>query len=338
MRFRISRSAALFALIGLASMAHADIVVLKNGDRITGEIQEIWDNDVIIEPAYDDDVKVTISLDDIEYLDSDRKFEVTLKDGREVVAELVGRGPEGKQRIAIDGKITLINLSQLEELDKIEDYFDWESHIDFNFSIDKGNTDALNTRFFTDTKLKLGDHRHIVTLTLSREEQNRITTKDQTLLQYNYNWLFNDPWFFGIAASYERDPIRNLDHRIILGATAGRDLWNKPRLFLNVQAGLGYLSEKDTGNDDNESMAVIWALRYRQDFFASDLELHHDDSINAYVTGRANTVFKTVTGLRYEITDLLYFNTDLIFDYETEPLDGAENEDLSFVVGLGVEF
>lgn len=338
MRFRISRSAALFALIGLASMAHADIVVLKNGDRITGEIQEIWDNDVIIEPAYDDDVKVTISLDDIEYLDSDRKFEVTLKDGREVVAELVGRGPEGKQRIAIDGKITLINLSQLEELDKIEDYFDWESHIDFNFSIDKGNTDALNTRFFTDTNLKLGDHRHIATLTTSREEQNGITTKEQTLLQYNYNWLFNDPWFFGIAASYERDPIRNLDHRIILGATAGRDLWNKPRLFLNVQAGLGYLSEKDTGNDDNESMAVIWALRYRQDFFASDLELHHDDSINAYVTGRANTVFKTVTGLRYEITDLLYFNTDLIFDYETEPLDGAENEDLSFVVGLGVEF
>ena len=73
-------------------------------------------------------------------------------------------------------------------------------------------------------------------------------------------------------------------------------------------------------------------------FFATDLELYHDDTINAYVTGRTNTVYKTVTGLRYEFGDLLYFNTSLVFDYETEPLEGAANEDLSCVVGLVTEF
>jgi len=44
---------------------HADLVVMENGDRITGEVIEIWDNDVIIEPEYDDDTKVSISLDNV---------------------------------------------------------------------------------------------------------------------------------------------------------------------------------------------------------------------------------------------------------------------------------
>jgi hypothetical protein len=49
-------------------------------------------------------------------------------------------------------------------------------------------------------------------------------------------------------------------------------------------------------------------------------------------------VIKTSTGARYEITDLLYANVSLDYDYESEPAGTAENGDLSLVVGLGVEF
>ncbi len=34
--------------------AQADLLVLKNGDRITGDIKRIWDSEVSIEPAYAD--------------------------------------------------------------------------------------------------------------------------------------------------------------------------------------------------------------------------------------------------------------------------------------------
>ena len=54
--------------------------------------------------------------------------------------------------------------------------------------------------------------------------------------------------------------------------------------------------------------------------------------------GRDNTVFQTTTGAKYEITDLLYFNIEALFDYESEPVDGAENEDLKLLVGFGLEF
>jgi len=249
--------------------------------------------------------------------------------------------------IEIDGNRTSITYDQLEQLDEIDSYYDWDSRIDFNFAMNKGNTDSLNTKFYADTNLKLGDHRHIADLTLTREEQNRITTRESDLLRYNYNWLFGKFWFLGGAASAERDPIRDLDHRVIVGVTIGRDIWDKPRRTMNFQVGLGYLTEETTPVDElgnplptnsNQSIAAIWQYRFRYDLFGDDLEVYHNNSLNWNITGRTNAVIKTVTGLRYEITDLLYLNTSLDFDYETEPAGEAENEDLALVIGLGLEF
>ncbi len=327
--------------------AHADLVVMKNGDRITGEIQEVWDGDVVIEPEYDDDTQISISLGNVAYIESEREFEITMADGRKVVAKLSGRGAGGKQLLEIDGKNTSITLDQLDELDEIDDYYDWDSRVDFNFAMNKGNTDSLNTKFFGESILKLGDHRHLADFTLTREEQNRVTTRESDLLRYNYNWLFGELWFLGGSASAERDPIRDLDHRLIGGLTIGRDIWNKPRRAMNFQIGLGYLTEAFSPEDElgnplpstsNQSIAALWQYRFRYDLFGDDLEIYHKNSVNWNITGRTNAVIKTVTGVRYEITDLLYLNTSVDFDYETEPVGEAENEDLAVVIGLGVEF
>jgi putative salt-induced outer membrane protein YdiY len=329
------------------SVAHADLVVMKNGDRITGDVLEIWDNDVIIEPEYDDDTKISISLDNVDYIESEREFEITMADGRNVIALLPGRGAGGEQLLEIDGKRTSISYDQLEQLDEIDDYYDWDSHIDFNFALNKGNTDSLNTKFYADTNLKLGDHRHIADVTLTFEEQNRTTTRDNDLLRYNYNWLFGKVWFLGGSASAERDPIRDLDDRFIVGVTIGRDIWDKPRRAMNFQVGLGYLTESSSPDDDlgnplptesNQSIAALWLYRFRYDLLGDDLEIYHNNTLQWYVTGRTNTVVKTVTGVRYEITDLLYLNTSLDFDWESDPAGEAENEDLALVIGLGVEF
>lgn len=328
----------LLMLVAIATEARADQLTMKNGDRISGEIQRIWDKEVVIEPELDDDVNVTIDFENVAYIESEREFEVELADGREVIAKLVGPADDGQQLIEIDGVTQPIALADLYEVDEIDDYFDWESHIDFNASINKGNTDSVNTKLYADTNLKLGDHRHIADLTLTREEQNHVTTRDQDLFRYNYNWLFDDPWFLGALLSAERDPIKDLDLRLILAALIGRDFINTPDTILSGQLGMGFLTEEDTLGETEQNGVAIWQLRYRQDLFTDDLELFHDHSINLYISGRNNTVLKTSTGARYEITDLLYANVSLDYDYESEPAGTAENDDLRLVVGLGVEF
>ena len=128
-----------------------------------------------------------------------------------------------------------------------------------------------------------------------------------------------------------------LNSRVILGAGIGRDIWNTPRRSLSMQIGVGAQNE-DIAMATDQSGVLIWSLRYRQDFFSDDLELYHNNSIAHNFSGRTNTSYKTTTGLRYEITDLLYANLSLDYDYETDPVDLAVNEDVALLIGLGAEF
>ena len=69
-----------------------------------------------------------------------------------------------------------------------------------------------------------------------------------------------------------------------------------------------------------------------------DLTLFHDNNGTTTVSGRSNDIFQSRTGVRYEITDLLYFNLQFDFDHESNPAEGAEKTDTTTLLGMGLEF
>ena len=325
----------IIAAVLTTSISQADVLVLKNGDRITGDIKKIWDSEVSIEPSYSDEFNVDAEI--IDYIESDKEFDIELSSGEEVTARLSGVDDDGNQLITVNGESETISIAQLYELDEIDDPIEWDSNVDWSMSLNTGNTESLNTKVHGDTELRLGDHRHLGDISFIREEQNKESTKEQDMLTYGYNWLFRDPWFVFAGYRFERDPIRDLDNRSIISSGMGRDIWNNPRLTLSIQLGVGFISEK-IADTAEESSTGIWSLRYRQDLFSEDLEIYHNHSIVRYLSGRDNTIYKTTTGLRYEITDLLYATFSVDFDYETQPAEGVSGEDLAMLFGVGVEF
>lgn len=325
----------VLATLLATQLVSADVLVLKNGDRITGDIKRIWDSEITIEPDYSDEFSVDVPA--VDHIQSEREFEIELEDGTSLLAELDGADSDGNQIVRAGEETLAIPLAELLELDEPEKDFDWESNVEFSAALNSGNTDSVNTKLRADTTVKLSDHRHIGEIIFVREEQDSETTKDQELFKYNYNWLFRDPWFFSAQLSLERDPIIELESRVILSAGMGRDIWNTPRRAMSVQLGAGAQTE-EIGMLSTESTVLVWSLRYRQEFFQEDLELYHNHSITSNVSGRTNTSYKTTTGLRYEITDLLFASLSVDFDYETEPVDVAENEDVALLAGFGLEF
>ncbi len=313
-----------------------DVLVLKNGDRITGEITRIWDDEVTIEAKYTDEFDVDLPA--VAYIESEREFEIDLADGRELVVTFPGADAEGNQIIKTGSGTEILLLSNMLELDEPEDYYDWDTLVDLSGDLKKGNTDSRNVKLRAETTLKLGDHRHIGDITLFREKLVDVTTKDQTIVNYNYNWLFNDPWFFSALTTFERDPIIQLDSRVTVSAGIGLDIWNTADRSLNIQLGVG-VRDEEIGNLSETSSVATWVLRYSQDFFSDDLNLFHNQSIIPTLNGRTNTSYRTSTGLRYEITDLLYANISLDYNYETNPVDMAtDSEDIVLLFGLGLEF
>src|SRR6056297_3720130 len=65
-----------------ARAASADVVWMTNGDRITGDIKRVWDNELFLETPYADEFP--IALDAVARIESDDPFEIELRDHSEI--------------------------------------------------------------------------------------------------------------------------------------------------------------------------------------------------------------------------------------------------------------
>ncbi len=68
------------------------------------------------------------------------------------------------------------------------------------------------------------------------------------------------------------------------------------------------------------------------------ISVFHNHQIYRNLSGRKNTVFNSQTGLRYNVMEGISFKMQLDYDYDTEPPAGAEDYDLTFLVGAGIDF
>jgi len=229
---RAHAASLLLIFLALPAAALADRLVMTNGDVITGTISKISDGDVYIEPSYADEFAV--SLSEVASIENDKILEIELKDGTEVEGQFAGTGVDGEQVMLIDGSPMSVNVANLAQAEEPAEWYDRVSHAELNTTINSGNTDSRNALIFADTRLKLGEHRHMGDITIRRDETDGESTKKQDLLRYEYNWMFNEPWYTGVTATYERDPIRDLDHRYSLAGIIGRDLIDDANRFLEV--------------------------------------------------------------------------------------------------------
>lgn len=329
-----SAAAALFLALALPGAALADKLVMKNGDVITGDISLIDDDEVTIEPPYTDEFSVDLA--DVSSIETDEEFDVVLVDGREAPARFAG-GADGQQTLIVEDKSYQISLDQIDMAEEPEPWYDRDSHVDLNATVRDGNTDSSNVLFFADTRLRLGDHRHVGELTFARDEVDGVDTKKQDLFHYEYNWLFNDPWYLGATATYERDPIKDLDHRYTLGALVGRDIFDDNVKFLTVSLGAGW-SEEELGGVTDSGGVGLWALNYTHDLRDGDLEFFHNHTLNYQFYGENNAIFKSNTGFRFDVWEDIYANFSVRYDYETEPAPDTRSYDTTVAIGIGAAF
>jgi hypothetical protein len=325
----------LFLLCLLPGALLADQLVMKNGDVITGSVSKISDGKVYVTPAYADEFAV--SLAEVASIRNDKVLEVEMKDGSEMTAQFAGVSESGEQILVVDGAPQTVVLDNLADAEEPPAWYDRVSNVDVNMTINSGNTDSRTSLIFANTRLRMGDHRHLGDVTFRRDETDGVRTKKQDLFRYEYNWMYNEPWYTGVTATYERDPIRELDHRYNVAGIVGRDLIDNAHQFLTFSVGLGYSEEKIAGNAESGAVG-IWRLIYEHDFRGGDLSFFHNDTVTYQFYDVNNTILKTNTGFRYDIIDDVYTSVSLRYDYETDPAAGAENEDTTLVIGVGAEF
>ena len=327
------RKMLIFVLLsGWSIRSFADAVFLENGDRISGTIKEIWGDILIIEPEYSDPIE--LDRDIVVGIESDRELAIEL-DGSKETPYLMSRSlKEG--RVVLDAEDTKFDvaLDSIKRAEEIKD-FDWDIKFDLGSTFSRGNTDSQTTNLQWDGNLMIKDHRIKSDLFISREEVAGEKTKAKDRVNLGYNYFFIDQWFLAVNLAAERDPISLLNSRYSLSPAIGYDFLDDPNRFLHVQLGAGYSSER-ANNLTSTSTTIDWKLNFYWELLNGDLQFFHDQNLLKNLEGRKNLVFYSQTGFRYEINEDIYLNFQANYDYDSQPAGNAKEEDLTFIIGAGV--
>ena len=319
----------------LSSSARAeDVVILANGDRITGEIHRIWDGELLIEPAYADEFPIELSA--IERIVSDREFEFELDHERKITGRLEPDG-SGRAILVTENGRRSISLTEIEELEEISEGWDWTVRTDLSLNGSEGNSDDQQFSWQGYGRLENARHRHEVDVRVDQASRDGVRSQDRTRANYVYSWFMSDYWFLRAGIGGERDPVRDLDRRISAGGGLGYQFFDDAHRRFEVSLSTVGIDE-ELGDRTDQSLAARWNADYRQELLSGDLEFFHRHAVWHYISGRETTLLQTSTGFRWDVWADIYFNTQFDYDYETDPAQGAEKEDIRYMIGLGVEF
>jgi hypothetical protein len=329
----------LLFFFGSITYAQNDTIILKNGDRLIGEIKTMKQAVLTIETEYSDsDFKV--EWVNISKLRSTRHFLVRLKDGT---------------------RMNSVFKKDLKNPDKIIMY-DGETEIDASIK-DIVYIQALKDQFFSrfNTSLSLG---YNYTKSSSLEQ---ITIKSNIVYNSTY-WKFtndfdlvynsqddtkdiqhidgsiggsyylNDNWFTGLSVQFLSNEEQKLELRTTVMPGMGKYFFYTGRMYFSGVAGLAWNNEKfnDTLNTNRNSLEAFMYLELNL-FDFGDLSLV--TNITAYPSLTESNRIRTGFNfdLKYDLPFNFFIKGSYTHNYDNKPVMGASTSDYLIQTTFGWE-
>ena len=138
--------------------------------------------------------------------------------------------------------------------------------------------------------------------------------------------------------SAERDGPSDLDLRYLLGGGPGYRFVNRDDFNLTVRVGPAWVSENfndESRDEDKASAALIWDMdRKLGDIFT----LFAEGTFALSIESSDDALVRSETGVRAAVTRQIFLEGKVEWDWDSEPAEDAERQDVSYVFGVGYEF
>lgn len=293
---RVLPLAFTIALLGAPTLyaQKADTVVLRNGDRVVGEIKSL-DRDVLTYKT-DDMGTLSIKWDKIHRIGSPRYFEVEETSGLRHYGSLRA-GPEVKQMIVeVSTFSDTLDHMQVVRITPIGQGFfaRLDGNISLGFTFQRANRirslslDA-NVKHRTQTRLT-----GLRINTYFQGEETREPTSRNTIALNEQRFLARR-YVLGGTGQLEQNEELDLDLRVLLSFGGGRFLTQTNRSALLVGGGLAFTNEQFVASDATTNLEALLSVGwefYRRDTPKSDIQTTLQVYPNLTDLGRVRTDFQ----------------------------------------------
>ncbi len=324
--------------ISTAHAAKTDVVTLKNGDRITGEVKSLDRGRL----RYSTDSMGTIYIewDDVQTLVSKHFYRVQLSNGRRYFGDLSDAG--GQETLAVTGARGSKPLPILDfvRITPVED--NWRDRNDLKvgagYSYDKGSS-VTKANIYADTEYV--SERRVLTASLRSDvtdDGDGSSTASLGTGQYKF-LRDNRKYWFLLGQAQQNDEL-DIDLRLTLGAGFGKFFKQNNRRKWLAATGLAVAREESGDGTAETNLEGILQTTY-ESFLYDTPKL--DLTVNLLVFPGISDFGRVRSN--YEVTLSKEFVSDFFLDltfggsYDTDPSsDDAARADYAVTTGLSYEF
>ena len=316
-----------------------DIVYLKNGDRVTGEVKTL--NRGKLQFSTDHMGTIYIEWGDILQVTSATGQSVELTDGRRYYGTLTK--PENDNLVTVSTPLgpANINVDDVFAMYPVEANF-WDRldvNVDFGLSWDKGsevgkyNLGIDSTYRRTESITKASFSTEITT-------QQSTENTQRSVLSGIHNKFKPNKKFHSYFANLESNDQLGIDVRALIGAGYGWVPVRSQKNWFSFALGLDANREKPTDGESETNLEGVAWLTYEYYKFNSPKRSFTTNlvvfpGITNWGRWRANLS----TDFNVEIINDLYWKMDFYLTYDNKPIStGAETSDYGVTTSIGYKF
>lgn len=335
-----------FLFIGILGLAQsalsvAGVLLLNNGDRISGELIVIVDGQVHWQADMAGEIVVQqVNVVSIEARDL---FEVEL-DARRQLSECQLQ-LRGDQQQLLNCKEGEAQLSSWKLVNKVSarplikrDVWRNTGYVSASAKDSVGNTDEQDIELDFKIAARRGSIRHTALATYDTQRQAGIKSRDDRKAEYQYDYFLSDKWYLNSLLSWERNVFQDLEGRTLVGGGVGYQFFDTELIRLSVQGGLGYDVEKYANDSDRRAMVFRENTDFSYRLNALGLQFFHRNTFLQLFDRASDWRLQTETGFKLPVIGRLTAQAKLKFDYANIPATDKESLDRTWLFGLNYDW
>ena len=339
----VSGFSLLTAQSGLASSrVKTDVVYMKNGDKITCEIQSLSQAQLSVKPDY---TNASIQLDwsKVAHIESSQQFVVTDPNGVISTGTLSGDSETKTLKVKGDNETKIIDAVNVVEIDQLGTTFlkRLRGDADLGLSFARSNSQQNLT---LQTDLGYQSAEYIFTLNTSSQfssQQKTNDTNETSVKSSGFKQLRESNWYAGGIANFLSSTEQQIALRSTVGAAIARRQIFTNKTHLNFIGGLAYTNQKDASNASSPSRnnSLDGALSVQYNTFRFD-SMTFNTSLWTYpsITSAGRVRLTLNQDVYYKFLGDFYVRLSFYDNYDNQPVVGAPTNNIGGTTTLGWSF
>lgn len=341
---------ALLSVFAFCSSMFADQIVLKNGDRISGNIVKSDGKTLLIKTEFAGDV--TVQWPAIEQINSSAPLHVSLTDGKTVVGAVSTTDDSlavatPSQGTVTEPKAEVTNLRSDAEWTTYQKSLHpsltqgWAGGANVGFALTRGNSQTKNLALaFTADRKTMHDEIALYTNSVyaTNDAPGAVPSTTANAIQggIRYDRDLTQRLFAYVGADFQTDDLQALNLRSVLGGGLGYHAIKSDRTSLDFLGGLAYTRENyTTFNRNFAALSLGEEFAHKVGMSTSITQkFYMFPDLNDTSQYRGTFNFGTVT----KFSKWLGWQNAFGDIYVTNPPAGKKQNDIIFTTGLNVTF